>query len=517
MSLPRFPLQKYNITLAAVGGFYKELGATSSTSREPEEEGREPPDSSGVLKAIDCSAAQITMRTILVLLASWLVLAQSTAVATTADEGERPPPPSDAILQQDITDLQQREVEAHGEEPSEGFVLQREITDDVASSFLVHGEPQASSCTPTGRGFGRRSKLDEFPPGRPTASNLCNICSEGRSKASYGSWNLPLTGFSHLRRQGEALNNLEAGFKQCCQLPEKEKLSCCISVWSDVLEQFCNAEFSVKTRPQPCCKLEGASREDCFVREAPSPNYSAGQGPEEGKAFLPAPLLSPQQLPEISFPPGQPTRTNIKNICTLRRFRPTYLSGVLPRSGNTWFVRRAQTVNRVEKAFKKCCPKQDVSCARQGWQKSLTQFCKQERMVKDRVHACCQGGKVDYACFASQAPHPAYDKEIQVVSLAQATPPLLDLLCGQFMLLTKQRQIPALVKNITEPCCKLQGDERTQCAESASSQFITTLCSAPKGSWKDPKKCCAQPEGAPRQECFNRNYLADISVASAAR
>lgn len=121
--------------------------------------------------------------------------------------------------------------------------------------LLVNGEPQtrlSSPLSPRGRrpscssAFGctrlpPRYRLDEFPPAQPNISNIGNICNEGRKKLYYGPWNVPQTGFGHLSRQGDALNNMESGVGQCCKLPDGEKLPCCQSVvscycccsWSD--------------------------------------------------------------------------------------------------------------------------------------------------------------------------------------------------------------------------------------------------------------------------------------------
>lgn len=130
--------------------------------------------------------------------------------------------------------------------------------------------------------------------------------------------------------------------------------------WLDVLKRFCNAELSVKTKPYYCCKRKGDVRQRCFQHAAPYPNYKfkgAGGG---------ANLLGNQKLPEISFPPGRPTSSNIENVCTLRKFRPVYPAGVIPRTGFGWFQRQARALNRLENMYKKCCHTQDVGCARRG-------------------------------------------------------------------------------------------------------------------------------------------------------
>ncbi|XP_061462273.1 extracellular matrix protein 1 [Rhineura floridana] len=476
------------------------------------------------------------MKTLVAFLASWLVLAQSVTLAPKGDGGEKPPPPpSDDFLQEEI---------APEQIPLE-FLLQKPIDDELEGfdlPLLIHGVPQtrsSSPISPRGRrpscsgtlGCTRdppRYKLDEFPPALPSLANIGNICSEGRRKVSYGPWNLPQTGFSHLSRQGEALNDMEAKSGQCCQLSQDEKLPCCQRAWSDVLEEFCVREFMIKTRPFHCCKLSGPSWQRCFDNEAPFPNYdfnADSQASSEKKLVTcsnpsqckPAELANPRKLPKISFPPGEPTSNNIKNICKLRKFRPTYPASALPQSDFSWLVRQAQAVNRMENMFKKCCRKDDTGCAHKGWENVLTQYCKQEFSVKTKPHFCCKEtlGEPRNTCFSRLAPYPAYDKEIQQVNLGQISLTLLESLCGQFTLLTKQRNIPALVQNITEPCCKLQGDGRTLCAEEVKSQFITTLCSSQKNTWKDPKKCCSQAEDAARDNCFNLSYLSNVSLASA--
>nr|XP_056708872.1 extracellular matrix protein 1 [Euleptes europaea] len=486
------------------------------------------------------------MKMLAVLLASWLALAQSVTLEPKDDRTELPPPagPEDMLQKEiDLGDIRfpfglQEEIDPFGTP-----VEQREVT---FLPLLIHGEPQTelSSLTTRGRrpsgpgcirgvNCGGRprypSNLAEFPPGRPSLGNIGNICAEGRQKASYGPWNLPQSSFSHLYRQADALNDLEADLSRCCQLPEDEKLNCSQAVWSDALENFCEAEFSVKTSHYYCCKRQGTRKENCFASEAPFPNYDyVSEEPQRGEEpsdcahsdpaqCKPKDQAMAQKLPAISFPPGRPSDANIRNVCKLRKFRPVYPEGTLPQTGFGWFVRQARAINRLEKEFKKCCRKEDVRCAHRGWEKVLIQFCKQESSVKTRPHFCCKEaeGEDRFACFTNQAPFPAYDREIQVVNLAEVTPSLLDLLCSQFSLLSKQKHIPALVQNITEPCCELKGDERTQCAQEEKSQFIITLCNSPRASWKDAKKCCAKAEDAARIACFDSTYLSNVTLASA--
>ncbi|KAJ6652404.1 hypothetical protein lerEdw1_011522 [Lerista edwardsae] len=450
------------------------------------------------------------MKMLVLLLASWLVLAQSAAAAP--HDEQPPPPPSDDLSQTEITD----EIPL-GFPEQEAFPEQIEI--DLP--LLIHGEPQFTPrarkphCSGSSPCTRRRPlfKLDEFPPARPSLNNLGRICAAGRKKVSYGPWNLPQSGFSHLVRQGDALNRVEAGLDECCQLPLSEKLPCGTSVWLDVLEQFCDAEFSAKTKPYSCCKLEGPARQGCFEDAAPYPKYNF-PGAERGRSGE-----APQRLPELPFPPGRPASANLGNICALRQSRPAYPTSVFPRSGFGWYLRQAQALNRLESGFKKCCQTQDLGCARRAWEKSLTQFCKEDLSVKTRHHPCCKLDEDEdrFACFAVQAPYPDYDQVVRLVSLAEITPSLLEQLCGPVTLLTKQRYIPALVKNITGPCCNLLGDERTLCATEAKSDFIATLCGPRRRSWTDPKDCCSRADAEALDDCFNLNYLASIPLAGEGR
>ncbi|KAM4690824.1 extracellular matrix protein 1 [Rhinophrynus dorsalis] len=376
------------------------------------------------------------------------------------------------------------------------------------------------------------NNLNDFPPGRPSRFNIGNICKKNREKIHYGPHNLPQTGFSHLSRQGYALNSMEDGYAKCCL--QTDKLRCAGEVWNTILEDFCEEEFSIKTRHYHCCKKKGSAREACFNNEAPNPIYTSVVKPaplqETGSAdaasmgrsrsIRPCPPDSPKckreskgHLPDLSFPPGEPKSSNIQNICKLRKLRPIYTQDKLPKSGHGYYIRQAKAINRMDNEYKKCCKDENVACAHTAWEKVLAQFCSQELSVKTKHYECCK--KRDragmYNCFANEAPYPEYDREVETINLSNMTVESLQKLCGESKLLTKQKQIPLLVSGLQDSCCKLPTDSMLDCAEKQKAQFMETLCSTKKDLWKDQHNCCSK-ENPEKAKCFG-HYMQDISVA----
>ncbi|CAI9609789.1 unnamed protein product [Staurois parvus] len=373
--------------------------------------------------------------------------------------------------------------------------------------------------------------LKDFPPGKPSRANIGNICRKTRPIVSYGAKNLPQTGFSHLSRQGDAINSLEEGYSRCCK--QSEKLRCALEAWENALENFCKVEFSIKTSHYHCCKKDGAERKTCFSDEAPNPNYiSSAPLPEIGSADIPSVPMprslkpcsphsstcqnnpeSKYRLSDLAFPPGEPKSSNIQNICKLRKYRPLYSDNDLPTSGFGHFVRRAKTIYRVENSFRKCCKTEDVACAHSGWQKALSKFCDKELEVKTKHYECCK--KNDQAsmirCFATEAPFPEYDKEVETLNLSNITESILEKICSECKLLTKQKQLPLLVSDIKESCCVLPQEKRLTCAQEQKEIFMKTLCGPKMNSWKDTQNCCRKDE-LEKEGCFNV-YLQNVTVA----
>lgn len=109
------------------------------------------------------------------------------------------------------------------------------------------------------------------------------------------------------------------------------------------MTQFCETEFSVKTRPHWCCKRQGEARFSCFQEAAPWPHYRLRACP----SHQPGISLGP----ELPFPPGAPTLDNVKNICRLKRFRSVPRNLLLTDP----IQRQLHALTRLEVEFQRCC------------------------------------------------------------------------------------------------------------------------------------------------------------------
>ncbi|XP_038957508.1 extracellular matrix protein 1 isoform X2 [Rattus norvegicus] len=349
-------------------------------------------------------------------------------------------------------------------------------------------------------------RLDGFPPGRPSPDNLKQICLPERQHVVYGPWNLPQTGYSHLSRQGEALNLLETGYSRCCRCrSDTNRLDCVKLVWEDAMTQFCEAEFSVKTRPHLCCKQRGEERFSCFQKEAPRPDYLLRPCPIHQTG-----ISSGTQLP---FPPGLPTPDNVKNICLLRRFRS------VPRNlpATDAIQRQLQALTRLETEFQRCCRQgHNHTCTWKAWEDTLDGYCDRELAIKTHPHSCCHypPSPARDECFAHLAPYPNYDRDLLTVDLSRVTPNLMDHLCGNGRVLSKHKQIPGLIQNMTVRCCELPYPEQACCGEEEKLAFIEDLCGPRRNSWKDPALCCTLSPGDKQANCFNTNYLRNVALVA---
>ncbi|XP_047386201.1 extracellular matrix protein 1 isoform X3 [Sciurus carolinensis] len=413
-----------------------------------------------------------------------------------------PPVPQEAIpLQKEMSPPQlpteQKEISQSEEKPA---------------PFMGQVPPQPHSWNPAqhcqpGRfrgGWGHR--LDGFPPGRPSPDNLNQICLPERQHVVYGPWNLPQSGYSHLSRQGETLNLLETGYSRCCRCrSHTNRLDCARLVWEDAMTRFCEAEFSVKTRPHWCCKKQEEARYSCFQEEAPQPHYQL----QACSTHQPGISLGP----ELPFPPGMPTLDNFKNICHLRRFRsvPRNLPATDP------IQRQLHALTRLEMEFQRCCRQgNNHTCTWKAWEDTLDGYCDKEQAIKTHHYSCCHypPSPARDECFARRAPYPNYDRDILTLDLSRVTPNLMGHLCGNRRVLTKHKQIPGLIQNMTARCCDLPFPERACCAEEEKLAFVDDLCGPHRNFWRDPASCCDLSPGDEQTNCFNINYLRNVALVA---
>ncbi|XP_012667219.1 extracellular matrix protein 1 isoform X1 [Otolemur garnettii] len=415
---------------------------------------------------------------------------------------ENLPPPQLSIEQKEVEPaLSQAEM-----------IFQPKQREGKPAALVSQSHPEPETWNPAqhcqrGRSRGGWShRLDGFPPGQPSSDNLNQICLPDRQHVLYGPWNLPQSGYSHLTRQGETLNFLETGYSRCCRCrSHTQRLDCAKLVWEDAMTRFCEAEFSVKTRAHWCCKQQGEARFSCFQKEAPQPHYRLRACPNHQSG-----ISSGLELP---FPPGVPTLDNVKNICHLRRFRsvPRNLPATDP------IQRQLQVLTWLEGEFQRCCRQGDNhTCTWKAWEDSLDRYCDQEHAVKTHPYSCCHypPSPARDECFARRAPYPNYDRDILTVDISRVTPNLMGYLCGKQRVLTKHKQIPGLIQNMTASCCELPFPEQACCAEEEKLAFISDLCGPRRNFWRDPAFCCDLNPGDEQVNCFNTNYLRNVALVA---
>ncbi|XP_059529181.1 extracellular matrix protein 1 isoform X4 [Myotis daubentonii] len=390
--------------------------------------------------------------------------------------------------------------------PPQGPIEQKETTQSEEKPAPVSQHGPGQHCQPgrPQRCWGQR--LDGFPPGRPSPDNLDQICLPTRQHVVYGPWDLPQSGYSHLSRQGETLNMLETGYSRCCRCHYYAKrMDCAKLVWENAMNQYCEAEFSVKTRAHWCCKQQGEARFSCFEEEAPRPHYQLQAGPS------PQPVISMGL--ELPFPPGVPTLDNIKNICHARRFRSVPRN--LPPTDR--LQRQLQALTRLEGELQRCCRRgNNHTCAWKAWEDSLDGYCERELAIKTHHHSCCRYPPSPQRdeCFAQKAPYPNYDRDLLTIDLSRVTPNLMDYLCGNQRVISKYKQIPGLIRNLTDRCCDLPLPEQACCAEEEKTSFISDLCGPQRNFWRDPAFCCRMNPGDEQTNCFNINYLKNVALVA---
>lgn len=416
---------------------------------------------------------------------------------------------------------------------------QRDISDDLLAELEFRSTHHLAPSGPAL--FSPRGAPPSvvFPPGRPTPENIQAICLHGSGRPRYPQESLPLSGFSHLSRQADAVHRTEAWYsQQCCQgdwQQKAERTWCCArQAWEKALNQFCEDEFGIKTRHYHCCKLQKRARWLCFEREAPNPSYQPTtrylgpevlpQGPgftfnnncprtqEKETAGIPRALRGESShVPDITFPPARPTASNIRHVCQLRKHRPRYIPSCLPRGGFGWLARQSKSVNRLERGLKRCCKgkKKVLACADEKWKEEMKRFCRDEHMVKTKHHECCKlhQGQQQFSCFSSKAPDQNYTRALLQREIHPVLPHIR-LVCDTHKIL-KKLQVGVPVDTIVKKCCHLEAEKKSPCLQDTLNELQRESCSAqPPSSMVTPDCCGPNPT-----ECFSDLLMKSIKKA----
>ncbi|XP_074119508.1 extracellular matrix protein 1 isoform X18 [Sminthopsis crassicaudata] len=218
------------------------------------------------------------------------------------------------------------------------------------------------------------------------------------------------------------------------------------------------------------------------------------------------------------FPPGRPNPDNINQICLPDRKHVVYGPWNLPQTGHSHLSRQGNALNFLETGYTRCCHlKTDrLDCAMSVWEDVLDHYCDEELAIKTHHHVCCHRSPISARddCFARHAPYPNYDRDILTVDLSRITPDTMSQLCGHRKVLTKHKQIPGLIRNMTARCCELPPADQGACAEEEKSAFIEDLCGSRRDSWRDSDYCCEEKPGDEQTNCFNTHYLRNVALVA---
>uniref|UniRef100_A0A8C3WCG2 Extracellular matrix protein 1 n=1 Tax=Catagonus wagneri TaxID=51154 RepID=A0A8C3WCG2_9CETA len=220
------------------------------------------------------------------------------------------------------------------------------------------------------------------------------------------------------------------------------------------------------------------------------------------------------------FPPGRPSPDNLDQICLPNRQHVVYGPWNLPQTGFSHLSRQGETLNLLETGYSRCCRCRNyvnrLDCAKVVWEDTLDGYCSREQAIKTHHHSCCQHppSPARDECFARQAPYPNYDRDILTLDLSRVTPNLMSHLCGNRRVLTKHKQIPGLIRNVTVHCCDLPFPEQACCAEEEKAAFIEHLCGPRRNFWRDSAFCCKLSPGDEQINCFNINYLRNVALVA---
>ncbi|KAM4601087.1 extracellular matrix protein 1 [Polymixia lowei] len=398
------------------------------------------------------------------------------------------------------------------------------------------------------RSFGGPPSLDypvQFPPGRPTPTNLQAICLHGDRRPRYPDTYFPQSGFGQLKRRATAVNHAESLFSMCCkgnQNWDQEVTLCCVrQAWRLAVDSFCKEDTSVKDRVYHCCKIRGNARLNCFQSDAPNPAYQATEevtvSPVPSASHFPfdpntcqrseltpgnikgrkqrRPSPSTPQNISISFPPGRPSAADIESLCRYRKLRPRYDLKCLPNKGYGWLARQSKTINRVEKGFKQCCKrKQEVlTCADGKWREEMDRYCREEKGGKLNF-PCCEKAEDSerYECFHARAPHPGYDVDLLAATAASLEDPSLGQICETHKIIKKKSPVGFPLQGFVDQCCPLSSEQRSSCIQEKVVKMSKKLCSARKAS-STVRQCCHISSQSSSQ-CFSNILMNAITKAT---
>ncbi|XP_005378732.1 PREDICTED: extracellular matrix protein 1 isoform X4 [Chinchilla lanigera] len=269
---------------------------------------------------------------------------------------------------------------------------------------------------------------------------------------------------------------------------------------------------------------QSGQTEDSHPKEKPGP--LPGQGPSDTQSWNPAQHCQQGRFRGgwghrlDNFPPGRPSADNLNQICLPERRPLVYGPWNLPQSGYSHLSRQGETLNLLETGYSRCCRCKSTThrleCAKLVWEDALDQYCDWEQAIKTHHHTCCHypPSPARDECFAQRAPFPNYDRDILTLDLSRVTPNLMGHLCGDRRVLSKYKQIPGLIWNMTTRCCELPFPEQACCAEEEKLAFIADLCGPRRNFWRDSASCCDQRPGDGQTNCFNINYLRNVALVA---
>ncbi|XP_069796629.1 extracellular matrix protein 1 [Narcine bancroftii] len=333
-----------------------------------------------------------------------------------------------------------------------------------------------------------------FPLERPDAENLALVCGNLGQRRSYPPGSLPTTGFGYLKRQANAVHRMEAAFSQCCgETESSDRLNCTLHGWMQSLDQFCEEEFSIKTRAYKCCREPREDWHSCFARVAPLHSYEPSS-----TAWVSGSTAECTTPPRLLFPPPQPDQQTIGEVCWWITHNPWPSLAINTREHQS---RCTHAIKALEIGFRRCClGNEPLPCAQQTWSEVLSSFCRE----LGGANPCCL--KTD-ACFSERARNHGW--ETHAISLAAVNESTMQKLCKTPLRVAGRGPENLLVTKIRRKCCRLETIMlKVNCGIKEKTHFVNNACGRFAEEWTDYLACCTQDTVS----CFDTRYLARVEV-----